>query len=147
MSFETNFCEILKLASHPQELEMKIKQRSFSLQSQSSKVQNFWSTSGHPSQPIGSYVPFFCVKTFIFLLFDQISYFKALAFFISTWLSFLLERLDIGQKTNTVVCALHFFFCRSGKLGDWIAQLGTFEGCVTRWSKKSPRSLAAKVGV
>ena len=42
MSFETNFCEILKLASHPQELEMKIKQRSFSLQSQSSKVQFFF---------------------------------------------------------------------------------------------------------
>ena len=89
---------------------------------------------------------FFASKIY-FLLFDQISYFKALAFFISTWLSFLLERLDIGQKTNTVVCALHFFFCRSGKLGDWIAQLGTFEGCVTPWSKKSPRSLAAKVGV
>ena len=36
--FEANFCLILKLASHPQELEMKIKQRAFSLQSQSSKV-------------------------------------------------------------------------------------------------------------
>ena len=89
----------------------------------------------------------FLRQKFIFLLFDQISYFKALAFLISNWLSFLLERLDIGQTTNTVVCALHFFFCRSEKLGDWIARLGTFEGCVTRWSKKSPRSLAAKVGV
>ena len=57
----------------------------------------------------------FFVKNLIFLLFDQISYFKALAFYISTWLSFLLERLDIGQKINTVVCALHFFFCRLRK--------------------------------
>ena len=40
-----------------------------------------------------------------------------------------------------------FLFCRSGKLGDWIAQLGTFEGSATPWSKKSPRWLAAKVGV
>ena len=118
MSFETNFCEILKLASHPQELEMKIKQRSFSLQSQSSKVQKFLVNFRSSLSTDRKLCAIFLRQKFIFLLFDQISYFKALAFFISTWLSFLLERLDIGQKTNTVVCALHFFFCRSGKLGD-----------------------------
>ena len=93
------------------------------------------------------YAIFFCQKCDVFCYLIRWVTSKHLHFSYPLGYRFCWKGWTLDKRSMRLCVLFISFFCRSGKLGDWIARLGTFEGFVTPWSKKSPRSLAAKVGV